>query len=229
MRKKNWQRVPKKLHEFLTINLSHYNWNIVIVDNASIDKSADIGKKLARKYAQMSFVHMNKRGRGRAVRSAWLASNADIIGYTDVDLSTDLSSLLPMLQKIQKNCDIVIASRLLPDSNVANRTFLREVISRVYNVLLKIAFHTSFSDAQCGFKLITQKAFRKLSPLVRNNEWFFDTELLIIAEKIDMHVCEEAVNWRDNPGSTVRVLPTIFEDLRGVARLFVYKPWEGMK
>jgi len=218
-----------KLHSFLKDNFLSTLWHIVIVDNASNDRSLSIAKKLSKRLDNVSFIHLNKKGRGRAVRKVWLESKADIVAYTDIDLSTDLNSLNPMVKKLLDGYDIAIGSRLLSDSVVTNRSFLREIISRMYNVLLKIFFQVRFSDAQCGFKVIKRKVFQSLSSYIENNEWFFDTELLVIAEKIGFKIYEHPVKWQDNPGSTVRVLPTILEDLNGVLRMFAKRPWRSKK
>ncbi len=213
------------LVRFFTNMFADKKWNICIVDNASTDKSLEIAKNLSKKFKQVSYLHLDEKGRGRAVRTAWLESNAEIVAYTDVDLSTDLNSFSLMIKNLEEGFDIAIASRLLADSTVENRTFAREIISRLYNVLLKLFFQVRFSDAQCGFKAIKRDVFVQLAPLVENQEWFFDTEMLIIAEKIGLRIFECPVVWRDNPGSTVRVLPTMMEDLRGVVRLFLSRPW----
>ena len=213
------------LVRFFVNKFADKKWNICIVDNASTDQSLEIAKKLSKKFERVSYLHLNEKGRGRAVRAAWLQSDAKIVAYTDVDLSTDLNSFSLMVKNLEEGFDIAIASRLLNGSTVENRTFTREIISRLYNVLLKLFFQVRFSDAQCGFKAIKRDIFVQLAPCIKNQEWFFDTEMLIIAEKMGFRIFECPVVWRDNPGSTVRVLPTMMEDLRGVVRLFLSRPW----
>jgi glycosyltransferase involved in cell wall biosynthesis len=219
----------RKLHSFLTHNLKDYLWHITIADNASTDKSLFIAKKLSKKIANFGLFHLDKKGRGRAVKSVWKNSNAEILMYMDVDLSTDLKSIKPLLDSLQRNYDIAIGSRLLRGSKVKGRTLRREVLSRVYNILIKLFFQVRFSDAQCGFKAVTKKVVNNLLPYVKDNAWFFDSELLIIAEKTGYKIHEEPVVWIDNPGSTVRVLKTVHGDLEGLWRLFWNRPWKGIK
>lgn len=216
----------RKLHTFLIKKLGKYSWHITIADNASTDKSLVIAKKLTKYLSHVGFSHLDKKGRGRAVKKVWLESSADIVAYMDVDLSSDLNSLLPMLQALKKDYDISIGSRLMPKSKVINRPLKREILSRCYNILIKLFFNTHFSDAQCGLKAVTRKAVKNLIPHVDDNEWFFDSELLILAEKGGYKIYEEPVCWIDNPGSTVRVLWTVTGDLSGLLRLFIHQPWQ---
>jgi len=217
-----------KLYEFLKKSLKDFSWKIIIADNASIDKTAEIGKELSRQYKEINFIHLPQKGRGRAVKKAWQQSKAEILAYMDVDLSTDLKHFPPLVRSLVSGFDIAIGSRLLPKSRVYNRTLKREVISRLYNILIKFLFRTHFSDAQCGFKAVAKRVVNDLVPCIKDNQWFMDSELLIIAEKLGYKIYEEPVTWRDNPGSTVRVLPTATGDLKGLWRLFWERPWEKM-
>ncbi len=219
-----------RLHTFLKKNYQTYDWHITIADNASSDKSLDIAKKLAGKYTHIGFYHLPQKGRGRAVKKVWNIKKADISVYMDVDLSTDLVNLLPMTKAlVNDNYDIGIGSRLLPESKVLNRPLKREVLSRVYNILIKLFFGVNFSDAQCGFKAVTKKVVNNLLPHIQDNAWFFDSELLIIGEKLGYKIYEQPVKWIDNPGSTVRVLKTVYGDLEGLWRLFIQRPWSKIK
>jgi glycosyltransferase involved in cell wall biosynthesis len=217
-----------KLYNFLK-NSVNFKWSITIADNASNDNTQSIGEELAKKYSQLKYVRLPLKGRGRAVKNVWNKSKADILAYMDIDLSTDLSHLPNMVNALQNEYDIAIGSRLLKDSVVEGRTAMREFISRSLNLLVKIMFQTKFSDAQCGFKAITKKTARQLLPQIRDNGWFMDSELLIIADKAGFKIYEEPVKWVDNPGSTVRVLPTAWGDFRGLMRLFVTRPWKMIK
>lgn len=218
-----------KLHSFSESKLTFCNWHITVADNASTDKSLSIAKKLARDKQNIGYLHLNEKGRGRAVKKAWRASRANILIYMDVDLSTDLNNLPPLIKALSDGYDIGIGSRLLPDSKVINRPLKREVLSRIYNILIKIFFQVHFSDAQCGFKGITREVAVELLPYIKDNAWFFDSELLIVGEKLGFKIYEEPVRWVDNPGSTVRVLPTITGDLAGLWRLFWERPWNRLK
>ena len=219
----------KKLHSFLRRSFTDYNWRITIADNASTDRSLEIAKKLSQKNPRIGFIHLTLKGRGRAVKKVWLKSSADILAYMDVDLSSDLENLIPMVKALTYGSDIGIGSRLLPQSKVINRPLKREILSRGYNILIRLFFQTKFSDAQCGFKAITKRVAKKLLPYIEDNAWFFDSELLIVAEKLGYKIYEQPVEWIDNPGSTVRVLKTVRGDLVGLWRLFLNKPWERIK
>lgn len=217
-----------KLHNFLA-KKADFKWQIIIVDNASTDNTQKIGERIAKKHERIKYVHLSKKGRGRAIKHVWSRSKANILAYMDVDLSTDISYLPNLVHALQNDADIAIGSRLLKDSVVKNRTFMREFISRGLNLLIKLMFFTRFSDAQCGFKAITRQATRDLLPLVKDTGWFMDSELLIIADKAGFKIYEEPVRWVDNPGSTVRVLPTAWGDFKGLLRLFVKRPWRMVK
>lgn len=217
----------RKLHAYLTKNLSSYKWNITIADNASIDNSLAIANNLGKTLLHISVVHINQKGRGKAVKKVWLKSNCNYLIYMDVDLSTDLLSLKPLISSLENGYDIAIGSRLLPESKVSQRPLKREILSRVYNILIKIGFQTNFSDAQCGFKAMTKRAAHQLLPRIADNAWFFDSELLIVAEKSGYRIFEVPVKWVDNPGSTVRVLGTVKGDLLGLWRLICTRPWRS--
>ncbi len=220
----------KRLHGFLKKKISSfYHWHITIADNASTDKTLAIAKKIQRDLPKVGVLHLNKKGRGRAVKLAWSKSKADILAYMDVDLSTDLSSLKPLLDSFSRGYDIAIGSRLLPNSKVVNRPLKREILSRGYNILIKLFFLIKFSDAQCGFKAVTRIIADELVPLIKDNAWFFDSELLIVAEKLGYKIHQEPVYWVDNPGSTVRVLKTVYGDLAGLWRLFWTRPWNKIR
>ena len=215
----------KKLHAFLRKKLSRRKWRITIVDNASTDNSLNIAKKLVKELSHVGFIHLVQKGRGRAVKKAWRESDSDILVYMDIDLSTDLASLPNMISALDGKYDIAIGSRLLAGSKVVGRPLKREILSRIYNIMIKIFFQVSFSDAQCGFKGVTREVVKKLLPYIRDNAWFFDSELLIVGEKAGYKIFEEPVLWVDNPGSTVRVLKTVYGDLAGLWRLYWQRPW----
>lgn len=214
-----------KLHSFSVKNLNNYLWRIIIADNASTDQSLKIASELSKKLNNIRFLHLNKKGRGRAIKKSWSSSDASIYTYMDVDLSTDLNNFIPLIGAIEDGYDIAIGSRLLASSNVANRPLKREILSRGYNILIKLIFQITFSDAQCGFKAVSRNVVNELLPKISDNAWFFDSELLIVGEKKGFKIKEIPVVWIDNPGSTVRVLKTVFGDLAGLWRLFWQKPW----
>jgi len=196
-----------------------FSFRITIADNASTDGTWQVAKMLEALLPEIRALHLDEKGRGRALRTAWSGSNATVLAYMDVDLSTDLSALLPLVAPlISGHSDVAIGSRLTRSSRV-ERGAKREIISRCYNVLLHATLASRFSDAQCGFKAIRADRARQLLPSVEDSGWFFDTELLVLAERSGLRIHEVPVDWADDPDSRVELLPTIVADLRGIVRL----------
>ncbi len=197
-----------------------YRWRIVIADNASTDRTPEIGRRLAAESERVDFVRLEQKGRGRALRHVWSRSQADVLSYMDVDLSTDLSYFMPMIEPLAEGrYGLGIGSRLAKGAQVT-RGFKREFISRTYNLMIKIAFpRKRFRDAQCGFKALTQEAARELLPLVRDEAFFFDTELLLKAEAHGYRIHEVPVRWVDDPDSRVKIAKTAWEDIKGLWRV----------
>jgi hypothetical protein len=192
---------------------------VTIADNASTDGTWRIAGVLAREIPGVRAIHLDAKGRGRALRAAWSVSEADVVAYTDVDLSTDLNALLPLVAPLLSgHSDLSIGTRLAAGARV-RRGPKREMISRSYNAMLRLVLRNGFSDAQCGFKAVRTGAARALLPAVRDEGWFFDTELLVLAERNGLRIHEVPVDWTDDPDSRVRIVRTALEDLRGVARL----------
>ena len=218
------------LYDFCSKNLKTYDWHITIADNASKDNTPIIASTLTKKYPSIIYFRLEQKGRGRAVKRVWSQSKCDYCIYMDLDLSTDLVHLPDILKKLEKGYDVAIGSRLAKGARVEGRTFLRELTSRVLNFFfIQFFFHTHFTDAQCGFKGVTRNIVENLIPKIKDNEWFFDGELLIVAEKSGYKIYEEPVHWVDNPGSTVRLISTIWGDLMSIKRLLITKPWEKNK
>lgn len=215
----------RTLAEYLRANLTDFAWRITIADNASKDKTLAIAKNLSQKFPEVSYIHLDQKGRGRAVKFAWQHDTADIVAYMDVDLSTDLKHLPPLVRSLTRGYDIAIGTRNVNGSRVYGRSALRTITSKVYILLIKLFFWVHFSDAQCGFKAVTRRVVRDIIPKIKDNAWFFDTELLVVAEKTGYRIYEEPVTWIDNPGSTVRVMKTAQGDLEGLWRLFKTRPW----
>jgi len=218
-----------KLMNFLETNLTDFSWDIIVADNASTDKTLSIAKSLAQIYPKISFVHLTQKGRGRAVKFAWQKSHSDIVSYMDVDLSTDLVHFPPLIRSLLRGYDIAIGTRNARNSHVYGRSALRNLTSKGYITLIKLFFFVRFSDAQCGFKAVTRNVVNEVIPHIQDNGWFFDSELLIVAEKAGYRIYEEPVRWIDNPGSTVRVMKTAQGDLLGLKRLFMTKPWRNLR
>jgi hypothetical protein len=209
----------ERLHSFLASEFP-FSSRIVIADNASSDHTLDVARELAARFDGVELMHLRAKGRGRALRAAWLASPARVVCYMDVDLSTDLRALLPLVAPLLSgHSDVAIGSRLARSARVV-RGPTRELISRSYNLLLRTFLRAHFSDAQCGFKAIRTDVARRLLPQVVDEGWFFDTELLVLAQRQGLRIHEVPVDWVDDPDSRVDIVSTAIDDLRGVARLF---------
>jgi putative flippase GtrA len=213
----------RRLHAFLSDEMP-YAWGIVIADNASTDATLAVARALAFELDHVTVMHLDRKGRGRALRAAWTASDADVLCYMDVDLSTDLRALLPLIAPlVSGHSEVAIGSRLAPGARVI-RGPKREIISRCYNGLLRSALRARFSDAQCGFKAIRADAAPGLLPDIQDLGWFFDTELLVLAQRRGLRIHEVAVDWIDDPDSRVDIVSTAMTDLRGVLRLLFDRP-----
>jgi putative flippase GtrA len=213
----------RRLHRYLRAEFP-FSWRIVIADNASTDATAAIASELARELPSVSFLRLERKGRGRALRAAWSLSAAQVVCYMDVDLSTDLRALLPLVAPLLSgHSDLAIGTRLARGARVV-RGPKREVISRTYNRLLRTVLRARFSDAQCGFKAVRTDLLEDLLPEVRDDGWFFDTELLVVAQWRGLRIHEVPVDWIEDPDSRVQIVRTAVDDLRGVARLMASAP-----
>jgi putative flippase GtrA len=208
----------RRLHEYLRAGFP-YRFRITIADNASTDSTAEVADRLAEVLPGVTAVHLPEKGRGRALKFVWTHSDAAVLAYMDVDLSTDLGALLPLVAPlISGHSDLAIGSRLARGSRVV-RGAKREFISRTYNLILRGTLAARFSDAQCGFKAIRADVATRLLPMVEDTGWFFDTELLVLAERAGLRIHEVPVDWVDDPDSRVDIVATALADLRGIARL----------
>ncbi len=192
---------------------------VTIADNGSTDRTWAVARELAASHPEVRAVHLDLPGRGRALHAIWSASDAEVLAYMDVDLSTDLNALLPLVAPLLSgHSDVAIGTRLARGSRVV-RGAKRETISRCYNLLLRATLGVGFSDAQCGFKAIRASAARELLPLVADTSWFFDTELLVLAERAGLRIHEVPVDWIDDADSRVDIVSTALGDLRGIRRV----------
>jgi glycosyltransferase involved in cell wall biosynthesis len=208
----------RTLHRYLADEVP-YRSRITVADNASTDNTLAVARQLADELADVDVIHLDAKGRGGALYAAWMASDADVVAYMDVDLSTDLSALMPLVAPlISGHSDVAIGSRLAATSRVV-RGPKREFVSRSYNLILRGMLGAQFSDAQCGFKAVRADVARRLLPLVADTGWFFDTELLVIAERAGLRIHEVPVDWVDDPDSRVDVLQTAINDLKGCWRV----------
>lgn len=198
-----------------------WDWSVTIADNGSEDATPEVGRQLSDDYPNVRLTRLEQRGRGRALKKAWLESDADVRCFMDVDLSTQLDSLEPLVDAIgQDGYDVSIGSRLLPDSRVERRTLKREVVSRSYNALIRLMFpRKTFRDAQCGFKAVSREVADEVVPHVENTGWFFDTELLLLSLRAGYKIKEIPVHWVDDPDTRVRVVSTAIEDIKGLLRV----------
>ncbi len=207
----------ERLTGFLSEHLAN-PWRVIIADNASTDGTRPVSEELSRSFPNVGYYYLPQKGRGRALRAVWLESDADIVSYMDVDLSTDLAHFPQLVGALESGYHVAVGSRLSRDSQVT-RAFKREFISRGYNLLIKSMFLTPFPDAQCGFKALTRQAAQSIIPGIENNNWFFDTELLIIAARRGYRIKSIPVKWDDDPTSTVNITSTALEDIKGLLRL----------
>jgi len=212
------ERSVRRLHRFLSDGFP-FSWRIVIADNASVDATPEIARRLALTLPRVRHLRLGQKGRGGALRAAWSASPAKVVAYMDVDLSTDLRGLLPLVAPLLSgHSDLAIGTRLAHGSRVV-RGPKREFISRSYNRILQTVLRARFTDAQCGFKAVRRAVLDPLIGDVRDDGWFFDTELLVLAQRRGLRIHEVPVDWVDDPDSRVDIVHTAITDLKGVARL----------
>ena len=207
-----------------TVNLfaanPQFDWRLVIADNGSADGTTELATTLTQEFPQVSAVFLPVRGRGLALKQAWLGSDSDIVAYMDVDLSTDIRHLPQLIEMVASDsCDIAIGSRLAKGSRT-KRSIKRETTSRGYVAMIRATFpRLRITDAQCGFKALNRKAVNELVPLIENNMWFFDTEMLVLAHKKGYRIAELPVRWVEDTDTKVRILKTATEDIRGLVRM----------
>ena len=211
------------LRGFLGSSLSQH-WRIVVADNGSVDGTPEVAKDLARQYPEVTYIWLELKGRGRALRKAWLESDADVVSYMDVDLSTKLDAFPVMINALDEGYDVAIGSRLMKGSKV-KRSPKREVMSRGYNLLIRMMFCSGFSDAQCGFKAVRREVAQEIVPFIEDQAWFFDTELLLLAERKGCRIKNVPVEWVEDADTRVRIPSTAWEDLKGLLRVRFRPPF----
>lgn len=198
-----------------------YRWRIVVADNGSNDGTGELARRLESEYpGRVKALVLTIKGRGLALKEAWTTSEADIVAYMDVDLSTDIEHLPRLIQMIAEGgCDVAIGTRLAKGSKT-KRSVKREITSRGYVLLIRATFpRLKISDAQCGFKALSRKAVHALVPDIENRMWFFDTELLVLAHRRGFKICELPVRWDEDPDTKVKIFSTAWEDIKGLARM----------
>lgn len=223
---KDLPRSIRVLHPFLKEHLIDRPWRIVIADNGSTDSTRQIADQLSREYPEVALIPIPVKGRGRALKLAFLQSQADILSYMDVDLSTGLKAFPKLLGALEEGYDIAIGSRYVAGSRI-RRTFSRRLYSWGYNILFRALFRSRIRDAQCGFKALTSAVARDILPMVKDTGWSFDTELLLWAEKKGYRIKEIPVEWHEDPESKVRIPGTIVKMFRALLRLRWELWWGG--
>lgn len=207
-----------RVHDFLDKNIPD-TWQITIADNASTDNTLKIARQLEEQYKNVKCVHLDQKGRGRALKKAWNESNADILCYMDADLATDLSALLPLIDAIKKGAVVATGNRFDKHSTV-RRDLNRTILSKGYNAIAKMIVKTKIEDLQCGFKAISQKAKKELLPMTQDNAWFFDSELLILAEKQGYPIAQIPVKWTESKRtSRVHIVSTVTNYIKNLLAL----------
>jgi glycosyltransferase involved in cell wall biosynthesis len=197
-----------------------YDWRVVIADNGSNDGTGELARRLEERHPEVKALLLTIKGRGLALKEAWTTSDADVVGYMDVDLSTDIEHLPRLAAMVaEEGCDIAIGTRLARGSKT-RRSLKREITSRGYVLLIRATFPgLKLSDAQCGFKALNRRVVEEIVPRIENRMWFFDTELLILAHRRGFKICELPVRWTEDPDSKVNIVKTAMEDIRGLLRM----------
>lgn len=195
-----------------------YEWGIVIADNNSNDSTGEIGRELESENPIVKYLHIPRKGRGIALRTAWEQADTDYVSYMDIDLSTGLDALIKAIDALAEGADIAVGTRLAKKSNTT-RCLKREFISRSYNVVIKMSLGTHFNDAHCGFKTGRREVVQKILPYIDDNEWFFDTEFLFYGEKLGHSIVEIPVTWIEDTDTKARIFKDAYDDLSGLYRL----------
>jgi glycosyltransferase involved in cell wall biosynthesis len=213
------ERSVKALHGFLSDNLKQHDWRIVVADNGSTDGTFEIASRLGEQLGGIEASHIPEAGRGRALTRAWLQSDAHVLSYMDIDLSTDLDAFPKLVAAItEENYDLAVGSRLSSGSETT-RSLKREVLSRGFVLLINLLFGTRLADTQCGFKAVSSSAAQRLLPMVKDTGWFWDTELLLLAAKGGWRVKSVPVRWVEDQDTRVKIISTVWKDLKGLARM----------
>lgn len=214
------------LREFLVGGTFPYDWQILIADNASIDDTPAVSRKLELLFPdEVKYVRIERKGRGYALKQVWGDSTSDVMSYMDVDLSTGLDAFPALITAVAEDGYGVSTGSRLARKSKTKRSLQRTVLSRGYNMIIKAMMWTKFSDAQCGFKAINREAAGRILPLIQNNNWFFDTELLVLAEKMGYRVKSIPVKWDEDTDTRVKIGSTVSEDLKGLWRMRREQPW----
>jgi glycosyltransferase involved in cell wall biosynthesis len=208
----------EKLHNFFQEKKLSFSYHICIADNGSTDNTGVIAKNLSKTYPHITYFYIDQKGRGRTLKKVWIESSADIVSYMDVDLSTDLEAFPSLITAILNGADIATGSRYIPTSKI-DRKPIREFLSRGYNLLLQFFFRISVRDSQCGFKALSKKTADFLLPKVKDNYWFFDTELLLLADYYHLNIIEIPIRWEKSKYSKVKIPSTAYVYIKNMIRM----------
>ncbi|MBP7866587.1 MAG: glycosyltransferase [Acidobacteria bacterium] len=200
-----------RVHAHCTDRLGDYAWTLVIADNASTDRTPEIGRRLAGELPGVEYFRSDRKGRGQALRACWTSIPADVHAYMDSDLATELTFLGPLLDAVRDGADAAIGCRLTAGARVIGRSLSREISSRGYNRVLKLFFRVRFRDAQCGFKAVGRRVLERVVPRTRDDHWFFDSEMLILSERMGFIIREVPVTWEEHMQRDTRV--KLFRDI----------------
>jgi glycosyltransferase involved in cell wall biosynthesis len=215
------ERNVRQVHQFFSSHVP-YRWRLVIAENGSTDGTVDVAQRLCAGLTNLELLTLSRAGRGGALRAAWTRSDADVVSYTDVDLSTALEEFPRLYAAIlDDDFDLAVGSRLAPASKTT-RSIRRQILSRGYNSLLRMYLGVRFSDAQTGFKALTREVVEKVLPLVKDDAWFLDTELLVLAERLGYRIADLPIAWVEDDDSRVKIVSTVWQDLKGMYRLRRY-------
>ncbi len=196
--------------EYYQKELQNYKWGILLGVNGSLTSgSFEKIKKILQTFDNIKYIHTPVQGKGAGIIEGWQRSSADIRVYTDVDLAADLRSLPEMIANLEQGYDLCVGSRYHPGSQVS-RSWHRRIISIIYHrFFLNFILGVCCKDGQCGLKAITARAAGEILPLVRDRGWFFESEMLFIAEKKGLKIKEIPVYWKETRQSSVNLLTTI--------------------
>lgn len=206
-----------KINNFLNDNFPKLLISIVIADNGSCDKTLEIAKILSSK-ENIRYVTTDKKGVGRALKKAWFSSDAEFVGYMDLDLATDINCLKKIIREFSlEKYPIINGSRYLYSSKIINRKFHRAFISRIFNIILKILFSTKITDGMIGFKFFKRDIVKTLfNNGAISDGWIFCTELLLVGEKLQIKIKEIPVIWEDDQSSKVKIINLTAEYLKAL-------------
>lgn len=213
----------KTLRDFCEKNFSDYNWKIIISDNNSTDRTAEMAKKIEKESNNRVFYQfIRQKGKGLAIRESWKSFDADFYVFMDADLATDLSALPVLIKELENGNDLVIGSRFAKNASV-KRSFVRKITSKIFSLITRLMFGLKIKDYPCGFKGVNKNVIKNILPEIKNNQFFFDTELVIRSAKKGLKIKEIPVTWQDRDKnkskSRVSILKVTMEYLRELNKL----------